>query len=121
MRAVFVHATAAAITATRCLLAYGYPVTVPNANTAKTPAPESSPLDRVVAFVIVGLVMASVASFVALIVATQLGVGANDGFSQGAWPAVLTLPLFALPIAFVLLVVLIVRGVGRRSRMARDN
>lgn len=119
------HTTVAAITATVCPLAYGYPELVPNANTTKPSAaasvPESSPFDRILAFMIVGLVSASIVAFIAVIVATQLGIGANDGFSHGVWPVVLMLPLFALPVAFLLLVVLIIRGVGRRSRMARDR
>lgn len=69
---------------------------------------------------IVGLVAASVIAFVAIIVGTQLGAGADDGFSHGLWPTILMLPLFALPVAFVLLVVLLIRGVGRRSRLARS-
>lgn len=70
---------------------------------------------------IVGLVVASVIAFIAVIVATQLGAGADDGFSQGLWPTILMLPLFALPVAFVLLVVLLIRGVGRRSRLAKSG
>lgn len=70
---------------------------------------------------IVGLVVASVIAFLAIIVATQLGAGADDGFSHGLWPTILMLPLFALPVAFVLLVVLLIRGVSRRSRLARSG
>lgn len=82
---------------------------------------ETSLFDRAVAYIIVVLVVLSVASFVAVIIGTQSGVGADDGFSQGIWPAVLLFPLFALPIAFLLLVVLLVRGVSRRNRLARPN
>src|SRR5690606_26324628 len=60
--------TVSKIAATGCLLAYGYPETVPNVT-----APESSRFDRFMAFTIVALVVASVLSFVAVIVATQFG------------------------------------------------
>lgn len=82
---------------------------------------ESPVFDRIVAYVIVSLVSLSVISFVAVIIGTQSGAGANDGFSQGLWPIVIIFPLFALPIAFLLLVVLLVRGVSRRSRLARGE
>lgn len=82
---------------------------------------ESSVFDRAVAYIIVVLVVLSVASFVAVIIGTQSGVGENDGFSHGIWPAVLIFPLFALPVAFLLLVVLLVRGVSRRSRLSRGE
>jgi len=100
----------------RWLLAYGYPETVPNA----TPT-ESSLFDRVIAYAIVALVVLSVVSFVAVIIGTQTGAGENDGFSQGLWPTVLVFPLFALPVGFLLLVVLLVRGVGRRNKLARQT
>ena len=100
----------------RWLLAYGYPETVPNENPSET-----SLLDRLLAYLIAGLVLLSVASFVAVIIGTQAGAGADDGFSHGLWPSVLLFPLFALPVAFLLLVVLLVRGVNRRSRLAKGG
>ena len=85
------------------------------------PAPESSLFDRVLAYAIVAFVVLSVVSFVAVIIGTQSGAGENDGFSQGLWPTVLIFPLFALPVAFLLLVVLLIRGVSRRSRLAQGR
>jgi Ni/Fe-hydrogenase subunit HybB-like protein len=49
------------------------------------------------AYLIAGLVVVSLASFVAVIVGTAMGAGTEDGFSKGLWPIVLMLPLFALP------------------------
>lgn len=79
---------------------------------------ESNAFDRVLAFVIVALVAASIVSFLAVVVGTQAGAGADDGFSEGAWPIVIIFPLFALPVAFLLLIVLLVRGVARRNRLS---
>ena len=52
-------------------------------------------------------------------IGTLMGAGANDGFSQGVWPIVLTLPLFGLPIAFILLIALIIVNGVRRARASR--
>ncbi|HRN29977.1 MAG TPA: hypothetical protein PK890_09800, partial [Terrimesophilobacter sp.] len=71
---------------------------MPNENPSET-----SLLDRLLAYLIAGLVLLSVASFVAVIIGTQAGAGADDGFSHGLWPSVLLFPLFALPVAFLLL------------------
>jgi hypothetical protein len=67
---------------------------------------------------VVGL---SILAFVAVLVGTSAGVGNNDGFSQGIWPFVLTLPQFGLPAGFVLLIALLVTSAVRRSREARAN
>ena len=68
------------------------------------------------AYLIAGLVVASLASFVAVIVGTAMGVGTDDGFSHGLWPVVLMLPLFALPSAMLLTIaLLIISSVTRRA------
>jgi uncharacterized membrane protein len=67
---------------------------------------------------VVGL---SILAFIAVLIGTSAGVGNNDGFSQGIWPFVLTLPLFGLPVGFVLLIALLVTSAVRRSREARAN
>ena len=75
--------------------------------------------ERVLAFMFVGIVGISILAFIAVMIGTLTGAGANDGFSQGVWPIVLTLPLFGLPIAFILLIALIiVNGVRRAARLA---
>ena len=75
--------------------------------------------ERVLAFMFVGIVAISILAFVAVMIGTLVGAGANDGFSQGVWPIVLTLPLFGLPIAFVLLIALIIVNGVRRARASR--
>lgn len=68
------------------------------------------------AYLIAVLVLASLASFVAVIVGTAMGAGAEDGFSHGIWPIVLMAPLFALPAAMVLTFALLIMGAASRRR-----
>ena len=75
--------------------------------------------ERILAYMFVAIVGLSILAFIAVMIGTATGAGANDGFSQGVWPIVLTLPLFGLPIAFLLLLALLfVTGV-RRARAGR--
>ena len=67
---------------------------------------------------VVGL---SILAFVAVIVATAMGVGANDGFSRGIWPPIFILPLYGLPVGFVLIISLMISVGVRRSREARRD
>lgn len=75
--------------------------------------------ERVLAYMFVGIVAISILAFVAVMIGTLAGAGENDGFSQGIWPAVLTLPLFGLPIAFLLLIALLIVSGVRRARAGR--
>jgi ABC-type dipeptide/oligopeptide/nickel transport system permease component len=75
--------------------------------------------ERILAYMFIGVIGLSILAFLAIMFGTLADVGENDGFSQGVWPLVLTLPLFGLPLAFLLLIaVLIVNGV-RRARESR--
>ena len=67
---------------------------------------------------VVGL---SILAFIAVIIATAMGVGDNDGFSRGIWPPIFILPLYGLPIGFVLIVGLMISVGVRRSREARRD
>lgn len=69
---------------------------------------------RIIAYLIAGFVLLSLAAFIAVVVATGVGAGANDGFSHGLWPAVIMLPWFALPAAMLSIIVLLI--VSARSR-----
>ena len=70
---------------------------------------------------VAGVVGLSILAFLAVILGTAVGVGDNDGFSKGVWPAVLTLPLFGLPIGFLLVITLMIVSGLRRAREARQN
>jgi len=70
---------------------------------------------------VAGVVGLSILCFIAMIAGTALGVGDNDGFSKGLWPAIITLPLFGLPLGFLLTIGLIVFVAIRRKRDSTAN
>ena len=67
---------------------------------------------------VVGL---SILAFAAVIIATAMGVGENDGFSRGIWPPIFILPLYGLPAGFLLIISLMISVGVRRSREARRD
>jgi hypothetical protein len=77
--------------------------------------------ERILAYMFVAIVAVSILAFIAVMIGTANGAGADDGFSQGIWPLVLTLPLFGLPIAFLLLIALLIVNGVRRSRAGRTG
>lgn len=74
--------------------------------------------DRVLAYMALGLTLLSIVCFFAVILARPLGV---TDFSAGLWPAVVVLPLLALPVAFVLIVALLIMTFVRRARANRER
>lgn len=73
-------------------------------------------IDRILAYMALGLTIVSILCFFAVILAKPLGV---EDFSEGVWPLVVVLPLVALPIAFVMIVVLLIMSFVRRSRAGK--
>ena len=67
----------------------------------------------------VAIVGLSILAFIAVMIGTAVGAGENDGFSQGIWPIVLTMPSFGLPIEFLLLIALLIVNGVRRARAGR--
>ena len=68
------------------------------------------------AYLIAGLVVLSLASFVAVIIGTAMGAGTENGFSSGLWPTIIMLPLFALPTAMLLTIALLITSsISRRN------
>lgn len=78
----------------------------------------SNRVERILALVIAGIVVLSLVCFFAVVVGTAAGAGADDGFSRGIWPAVFLVPYIGLPLAFVLIVVVLVLNGIRRRRAA---
>lgn len=70
-------------------------------------------IDRILAFMALGITLLAIVCFFAVILARPLGV---TDFSAGIWPLVVVLPLIALPIAFLLIVALLIMSFVRRSR-----
>lgn len=76
-------------------------------------------VERVLAYMVAGIIVLSLASFVAVIIATASGLDPR-GFASGVWPVITLLPLIGLPIGFVLIITLLVVSAVRRGRAARD-
>jgi hypothetical protein len=66
---------------------------------------------------VVTIIGLSLLSFAAILIANAVGVTA-DAFASGIWPLVMTLPLVGRPIAFVLLIILIISTAVSRRRQA---
>jgi hypothetical protein len=65
---------------------------------------------------VMAMVALSLLAFLAIVIGTAVGAGADNGFSQGIWPTVFILPLIALPIGMIMMIVLIVTSARRRAR-----
>ncbi len=85
-----------------------------------TPTPDANVpirrVDRILAFMSLGLAIVAILCFFAVILARPLGV---TDFTAGVWPLVVVFPLIALPIAFILIVVLLIMSFVRRARANR--
>jgi hypothetical protein len=72
--------------------------------------------ERTLAFIIAGVVLASILAIAAIFIAGAVGVATNSGL----WLTVLVLPLIGLPLAMVLGIVLLALLTVRRRRLAPD-
>lgn len=75
-------------------------------------------LDRILAFMSLGLAVVSIGCFFAVIIARPAGV---TDFTEGIWPLVAVLPLIALPIAFLMILALLIMTFVRRARANRGG
>ncbi|GAA1966645.1 multidrug ABC transporter ATPase [Microbacterium deminutum] len=75
-------------------------------------------VDRILAFISLGLAIVAIGCFFAVILAAPLGV---KDFTAGLWPLILVFPLIALPISFILIVVLLIMTFVRRARANRGG
>jgi len=75
-------------------------------------------LDRVLAFTALTLAALSVICFFAIIIGSATGMD-QDAFGSGIWPVVAAIPLWGLPIAFVMIITLLVMTFVRKGRAAR--
>jgi hypothetical protein len=74
----------------------------------------------VLAVMLVAIVFLSIVSFVAIIVGTATGLERGD-FQNGLWPVISFLPLIGLPIAFLMVLTLLIVGFTRRGRENRAS
>ncbi len=88
----------------------------------KNPPPVSvHPIERILAIAVAVLIALALACFIAVIAGTALGAGDNDGFSHGIWPLVFLIQYYGLPLAFLLIIALLVSNGVRRSRAAKGG
>ena len=88
----------------------------------KNPAPEVPirRIDRIIAFTALTLAGLSVISFFAILIGSAAGMGQED-FTGGIWPLAAGIPMWGLPIAFVLIVALLIMSFVRRGRAAKGS
>ncbi len=84
---------------------------------AQNPEPEVRTVDRLLAFTALGLAAASIICFFAIIIGTAVGMKQSD-FGTGVWPIVAAIPYWGLPVAFVLIITLLVMSFIRKGRAA---
>ncbi|MBS0024437.1 multidrug ABC transporter ATPase [Microbacterium paraoxydans] len=72
-------------------------------------------IDRILAFTALGIAAASVVCFFAIIIGTATGMD-RAAFGEGAWPVVAAIPYWGLPLAFVLIITLLVMSFIRKGR-----
>ena len=75
----------------------------------------TSRLERFLAFTTLGLAAASVISFFAIIIGTATGMDQAD-FGEGFWPFAAGLPMYGLPVAFLMIITLLVLNWARKGR-----
>jgi hypothetical protein len=87
-----------------------------------TPASGDVPvrrIDRILAFMSLGIAALSILCFFAIMIGRATGMDQSD-FGQGIWPTVAAIPLFGLPIAFLLIITLLIMSFVRRARAAKN-
>ena len=75
-------------------------------------------VDRFLAFTALGLAAAAIVCFFAVIIARPAGV---TDFTEGIWPLLVVFPAIALPIAFLMIVALLIMSFVRRARANREG
>ena len=87
---------------------------------AKQPADDAPvrPIDRILTFMSLGVIVLSVACFFALLIADAAGLDTED-FAEGIWPVVATVPMIGLPVGFVLIFVLLIMTMIRKGRASK--
>lgn len=74
-------------------------------------------VDRILAFTALGIAAASVTCFFAIIIGTAVGMD-QAAFGEGVWPLVAAIPFWGLPLAFVMIIALLVMSFIRKGRAA---
>lgn len=72
-------------------------------------------IDRVLAFMSLGIAVLSVLCFFAIMISTAAGMQHAD-YATGVWPIVAAIPMLGLPLAFILILALLVMSFVRRGK-----
>ncbi|UWF77039.1 MULTISPECIES: multidrug ABC transporter ATPase [Microbacterium] len=72
-------------------------------------------IDRFLAFGALGVAALSIVCFFAIIIGTAAGMD-QQAFGTGAWPVVAAVPMYGLPLAFVMIIALLVMSFIRKGR-----
>jgi len=85
-----------------------------------SPSPWIGRLERFLAYTALGLAAASIVCFFSIIIGTATGMD-QASFGHGIWPFVAGLPLFGLPIAFLMVIALLIINFVRRGRAGKRS
>ncbi|MFD5213047.1 multidrug ABC transporter ATPase [Microbacterium sp. NPDC058345] len=77
-------------------------------------------IDRLLAYGALALAAASILCFFAIIIGTSTGMD-QDAFGEGVWPAVAALPTYGLPLAFLMIVALLIMSFVRKGRAGKRS
>jgi hypothetical protein len=84
---------------------------------AEKPPVNTNRTERVLAYMILATIVVSIIA----IFAALIGVGAGADASGGFWQVVVLLPSVGFPVAFALIITLVITSAVRRARAARDG
>ncbi|MFC5339045.1 hypothetical protein [Leucobacter denitrificans] len=77
-----------------------------------------SRFERVLAYVTITIIVAALGSYFATLI---VGMNDREAVAEGLWAWVFGISLYALPVGFVLLILLLILAQRRRSRDARQG
>ncbi|MFT4051226.1 MAG: multidrug ABC transporter ATPase [Microbacterium sp.] len=93
-------------------------------SSSRTPAPSDDlpvrRIDRILAFMSLGLLLLSVVCFVAIMIGSAAGMDHED-FGAGLWPSVGTTVYIAPIVAFLLLLAVLIMTFIRKARVGKGR
>lgn len=78
-------------------------------------------IERILAYMVAGVVGVSIACFIAVLVGSWAGQAAAQSNGDGIWWFVIMFPYFGLPLGMLLVIVLVVSSAVRRNRENRQR
>ncbi|WP_202106940.1 hypothetical protein [Agromyces seonyuensis] len=77
-----------------------------------------SRVERILAYMVAATIGVSILAFVAVIIGSSVNAEVDGWAMTGVWPVVIMLPWFGLPLAFALLIALLITSTVRRRKEA---